>query len=101
MSRAAREARTAKGSKVPLLDEKDMDLRELRSRNRTIARSIAEIMQQVGYGFEPLRRSYVIFFWSYVTVDINCDQSGPKASEHCFTTTTITVFCFFIFPEII
>ncbi|CAK8671416.1 unnamed protein product [Clavelina lepadiformis] len=58
MSRAAREARTAKGSKVPLLDEKDMDLRELRSRNRTIARSIAEIMQQ----FPDLMSAVEVYF---------------------------------------
>ncbi|XP_078482846.1 coiled-coil domain-containing protein 39-like [Ciona intestinalis] len=45
VARSAREARVTKGSKVPMLEERDMDLREIRSRNKKIAEKISEVIQ--------------------------------------------------------
>uniref|UniRef100_H2YPA7 Coiled-coil domain-containing protein 39 n=1 Tax=Ciona savignyi TaxID=51511 RepID=H2YPA7_CIOSA len=45
VARSAREARVARGNKGPMLEERDMDLREIRSKNKTIAEGIADVMQ--------------------------------------------------------
>nr|CAB3228550.1 coiled-coil domain-containing protein 39-like [Phallusia mammillata] len=46
IARTSREARVARKSRGPMLEERDMDLREVRSRNRTIAKNIAQLVNQ-------------------------------------------------------
>jgi len=64
MARSAREARVAKGSKVPLLEERDIDVRELRSKNKTIAKAVAELVQQVSskHALSDFRGFFCSFF---------------------------------------
>ena len=45
--RTARQARTARGSKVPMLEERDIDVRDIRSKNKTMSKAIGEAVQQV------------------------------------------------------
>ena len=42
-----REARNARGAKGPLSEESDMEIREIRDRNRSISKAIGQILQQV------------------------------------------------------
>ena len=44
-----REARNARGAKGPLSEESDMEIREIRDRNRSISKAIGQILQQVCY----------------------------------------------------
>jgi len=46
ISRVTREARTAQGAKGPLSEESDMEIREIRDRNRSISKAIGQILQQ-------------------------------------------------------
>ena len=45
--RTTRQARMAVGSKVPVLEERDIDLRDVRSKNKTMSKALGDAVQQV------------------------------------------------------
>ena len=73
ISRVTREARNVLGAKGPMSEESDMDIREIRDRNRSISKAIGQILQQVYIG--------VFIYLKYSCNCINSFQFKKKNSS--------------------